>query len=415
MLERTNTFFIMGASSQRHQMVNGNGIINEFNACAPVFGWSNNNNFTEKCCISYRLQSHCMDNRHFHACIKKYGRASCLHILDLTHKKSTQTWIQDESELDFLPSKIVNNSALQMCNVVGFHKDLVVTQLFCQAAVKFVITGFNDSECKIIFNKHYLQQQKLQLYESYISPDENFMVLRQNPIYATMYANEHENVEGVILVKLNWKTGTGEIISCDNLNLHISPSNHKFALTFDPRVNSDMAVFTYLAGADRCNISLYKIKKDLVLFQIALFTNELHALPGNFQNLQFFRNGSALLLSVLGSNFPNNSLAIGPAICRDKFVTTYWLEPVCYDKLGSFSYVSLTSVEHYTPMISASGRHCYCGGKLYSVQKIQPVPNLVKTLKQSCMDVLADSVLIEDICKLPLPKPLLVCLQQANF
>jgi hypothetical protein len=86
-----------------------------------------------------------------------------------------------------------------------FHKDLVITQLFCQAAVKFVITGFNDSECKIIFNKHYLQQQKLQLYESYISPDENFMVLRQNPIYATMYANEHVNVEGVILVKLNWK------------------------------------------------------------------------------------------------------------------------------------------------------------------------------------------------------------------
>jgi hypothetical protein len=66
-------------------------------------------------------------------------------------------------------------------------------------------------------------------------------------------------------------------------------------------------------------------------------------------------------------------------------------------------------------MISASGRRCYCGGKLYSVQKIQPVPNLVKTLKQSCMDVLADSVLIEDICKLPLPKPLLACLQQANF
>jgi hypothetical protein len=54
-----------------------------------------------------------------------------------------------------------------------------------------------------------------------------------------MYANEHVNVEGVILVKLNWKTGTGEIIPCDNLNLHISPSNHKFALTFDPRVNSD--------------------------------------------------------------------------------------------------------------------------------------------------------------------------------
>ncbi|VDI61454.1 Hypothetical predicted protein [Mytilus galloprovincialis] len=397
----------MGAASQRH--LNSSGIINEKQnyACVPIFAGSNNN-CSEKCCLSYRLQSHCIDNRHFHAWIQKYGRASCLHILDLTHKKSSKTWIQDDAELDFLPSKIVGNSELQMCNVVGFHKDLVVTQIFCQGAVKFIITGMNDGECKIIYNKRYLQQQKLQLYSCYISPDENYMVLHQNSIYATMYAHETENIEGVILVKLNWKSMTAETISCENLNLHVLPSNHKFAITFDPRTDSDLTVFTFIAGADRCNISLYKMKKDNVLFQIALFKNELADLPGNFQNLQFFRDGSALLLTVLGSN------SCMPTIIRNHFVTAHFLDPECYDFLGDFKYMSLTSVEHFTPMISASGRHCFCGGKLYNVQKIKPKSYSLKTLKQSCLDVIADSVLIEDLCQLPLPKSLIACLEQGK-
>lgn len=404
----------MGASSQRHQKVNSNGIVNEQYACLPVFGTSNND--VDKCCMSYRLQSHCIDNRHIHAWIQKYGRASCLHVADLTHKKYSKAWIQEDHELDFLPSKVVSNSALQMCNVVGFYKDLVVTQIFCQNAVKFVITGINDNECKLIFNKPYLQQQKLQLYECYISPDENYMILRQNSIYATAYAKELENIEGVILVKLNWITGTGESICCENLNIHVLPTNHKYALTFDSRTGCDIAVFTYVVGSDRCNVSLYKIKKDLVLFQIALFINEFEALPGKFQNLQFFRDGSALLLSVLGSTFYRvGSLSMGPAICRDKFVTVYWLDPSTYDKLGSFKYISLNSIEHYTPMISPSGQYCFCGGKLHHVHMFKPSPNEVKTLKQMCMHLLADSVLIEDVCKLPLPKKIISHLEKGIY
>ncbi|XP_069133876.1 uncharacterized protein [Argopecten irradians] len=399
----------MGASAnstRRQRPIPNNGVGTRINACVPFLTSSpaatTIHTGDYSCCLSYTLQPHTTDNRHIHAQVQRFGRVSSLCITDITHGKTVKIILYEDRELDILPARLLQNTGLQLCNVVGIKKDLVVIQVFCQSSIKFFICGLNDSSCKIVYDRAYCSQNKLQLYECQISPDENYFLIFQNQLYAIMYAPGSE-VENVSLVNINWERSECKDRSCDNLIEHLKVACHQSSVVFDPRTNNDLVVFTSTAS-DRGVISLYKTYKDNFLFKIIQFRTDCSALPGKFQNLQFMNDGSALVLSVIGTGSNPHSIA---SICRMQVVTVYWFNPDCYDKLGSFWYISPTLFIQYMPMISTSGRYACCGGKIYNLEDMHPYFLGTKSLKRICRDVIVDSVLAEDIGQLPLPKPIL--------
>ncbi|OWF35471.1 hypothetical protein KP79_PYT18411 [Mizuhopecten yessoensis] len=399
----------MGASAnstrrQRHLPDSGPGMTTS--ACVPFLtsppdGLASHTG-DYSCCVSYNLQPHTTDNRHIHAQVQRFGRVSSLCVNDITHDKIVKIILYEDRELDMLPARLLQNTGLQLCNVVGIRKDLVVIQVFCQDVIKFFVCSLNDASCKIVFDRKYCSQNKLQLYECQISPDENYLLILQNQLFAIMYAPGSE-VEHVSIVHINWEKCECKEKSCDSLDEQMQLASHQSSVVFDPRTNNDLVVFTS-SSSDRGVISLYKTYKDNFLFKIIQFRTDCPALPGKFQNLQFMNDGSALVLSVIGTSAHPHSIA---SICRLQVVTAYWFNPDCYDKLGSFWYISPTLFIQYMPMISTSGRYACCGGKIYNLEDMHPYFLGTKSLKRVCRDVIVDSVLAEDIGKLPLPKPLL--------
>lgn len=394
----------MGASanSTRRPPVPPNSGPVSTSMCVPHWQSEGHSAFNSPCCLSYSLQPHITDNRHFHAHVQRWGRVASLWIKDITHGKTTHVILYEDREMDVLPSRLLQNTGLQQCNVVGLRNHLLVVQVFCQDAIKFFICSLNDASFKVVFDRKYCTQNKVQLYECQISPDENFLLVLQNQIYSTMYSTG-STVENVSLVHIDWDRVECKEMSCNNLDEQMRSANHKSAVVFDPRTNNDLVVFSS-SSDDRGIISLYKTWKDHFLFKIIEFKKDCPALPGRCQNLQFMNDGSALVLGVLGTASHPKSVA---SVCRLNIVTVYWFNPDCYDKLGSFWYISPTSFIQYMPMISNSGRYACCGGKIYNLEDMHPYNLGTKSLKRMCRDVIVDTVLSEDIGELPLPKSLL--------
>ncbi|XP_060084545.1 uncharacterized protein LOC132563811 [Ylistrum balloti] len=399
----------MGASANsthRQRHLSNGSLVTNTSACLPFLvsspGGAAGQTGDYMCCLSYNLQPYTTDNRHIHAQVQKFGRVSSLCLIDITHDKTVKIILYEDRELNVLSSRLLQNTGLQLCNVAGIRKDLVVVQVLCQDTIKFFICSLNDASCKVVYDRKYCPENKPQLYECHISPDENFLLIIQNQMYATMYA-PGSSVEHVSMVNINWERSECTERTCDNLNEQLKLACHKVSVVFDPRTNNDLVVFTS-NSSDRGVISLYKPYKDYVLFKIIQFRTDCPALPGKFQNLQFMNDGSALVLSVIGTAVHPQSVA---SICRMQIVTAYWFNPDCYDKLGSFWYISPTLFIQYMPMISTSGRYACCGGKIYNLEDMHPYFLGTKSLKRICRDVIVDSVLAEDIEKLPLPKPLL--------
>ena len=376
------------------------------NVCSPVL--KSINFSSENCCLAFRLQPTCTGNRHFHAHFHKQGRASYIIITDLTHDKTVTCAIHDDEEIEVLPQKLLQLTDLQVCNVVAFHRGVLIVQLFCVNEMKFVIISLKDNTWKLTYNRKYTSQ-KLQLYECFMSSDGNYVLVKQNQIHATLYNRNTSDKEGFTLLKVDLDEGSYKKVYCENLNTHTVMSNYRVAVAFDPRTANDLVVFMHSA-ADRALFGLYKLEKDYFLFTIAIFIKENPAIPGKYQNLQFLKDGSAVILSVLGSTgYHPQSVSV---LCWNRFVTVYWFDPDCFDKIGSFTYVSPTGYEQYAPLISNSGKYACCGARVYGLEEMNPGLLGVKTLKRICYDLIVDAVLPEDLDKLPLPKPMITYLEK---
>ncbi|XP_062616294.1 uncharacterized protein LOC134278011 [Saccostrea cucullata] len=365
---------------------------------------------SENCCISYKLQSSCIGDRHFHASIQKKGLAAFLTVIDITHRKTnTICDIQTQNEIIPLPKKLLQYTDLQICNVVGLHYEWLVVQIFCQDGIKFLICDISTNTCLVQYTHKYVPQSKLKLYECHISPDRMFLVLKQNQLYQSLYNSNIEDGESVILLNIHLQIGTCTEEPCELLHSFISLALGRVAMTFDPRTDSDLIVYTS-EMPDKLNreiykghIGLYKASRDSFLCTTGLLNQDFPALPGKFLNLQFLRDGSAIVLAVLGSVSPTRTISI---LCRNNFVTVYVLDPDCFQRTGSFSYVSHSQFQHFAPVISPSGTLACCAGKIYNIEHSRSQQNSVKSLKRLCYNVIVDFVLPEDIEHLPLPKSL---------
>lgn len=385
-----------------------------FGACVPFFETASYL-ADENCCISYKLQSTCIGDRHFHASIQKRGLAAFLILTDLTHgKTSTICDIQAHSEVILLPKKLLQFTDLQICNVIGLHYEWLVVQVFCQDGMKFFICDILTNTCLVQYTHRYAPQSKLKLFECHISPDRTFMVLKENQLYQTLYNSNIEDGDNFILLQIHLPIGTCTEEPCELLKSFVSLAHGKVAVTFDPREDNDLIVYS-CEMPDKLNrniyrghMGLYKPYRDAFLCTTGLLNQDFPALPGKFLNLQFLRDGSALVMAVLGSANPARTISI---LCRNQFVTVYVLDPDCFQKTGSFSYISHSLFQHFAPVVSSSGTLACCAGKMYNIAHESLQSKSVKTLQRLCYNVIVDFVLPEDIQKLPLPKSLKTYLQ----
>lgn len=389
-------------------------IVPSFGACVPFLetvSYLSN----ENCCISYKLQSTCIGDRHFHASVQKRGLAAYLNLTDITHKKTiTICDIQAQGEVILLPRKSLQYTDLQICNVIGLHYEWLVIQVFCQDGMKFLVCDISANSCVLQYTHKYVPQSKLKLYECHISPDRTVMVLKQNQLYQSLYNSNIEDGEDFILLNIHLSIGTCTEEPCELLRNFVSLAHGKVAVTFDPRQENDLIVYTS-EMPDKLNrdiyrghMGLYKPSRDSFLCITGLLSQDFPALPGKFLNLQFLRDGSALVMAVLGSAHPTRTISI---LCRNQFVTVYVLDPDCFQKTGSFSYISQSLFQHFAPVISPSGSLACCAGKMYNIEHVSSQQKSVKSLKRLCYNVIVDFVLPEDIQYLPLPKILKAYLQ----
>lgn len=380
-----------------------------FGACVPFF--ETVSHFSDdNCCISYKLQSNCIGDRHFHANIQKRGLAAFLIVTDLSHGTSSTIYdIQAQGEIILLPKKLLQYTDLQVCNVIGLHYEWIVVQIFCQDGMKFFICDISTNTCIVQYTRKYVPQAKLKLFECHISPNRMFMLLKQNELYQTLYNSNAEDGDSFLLLNIHLPIATCTEEPCELLKSFVSLANGKVAATFDPRKDSDLIVYTSVMP-DKLNrdiyrghIGLYKASRDSFVCTTGLLNQDFPALPGKFLNLQFLRDGSALVMAVLGSVNPTRTISI---LCRNQFVTVYVLDPDCFQRTGSFSYISHTLYQHFAPVISPSGALACCAGKIYNIEHTSTHQTTMKTLKRLCYNVIVDFVLPEDIQYLPLPKSL---------
>ena len=146
----------------------------------------------EDCCkyLPFKLQPLCTSNRHLHADI--VNRSRDIRIMDVDRNKQFlfKNIIERGQELQH---KRLLPHGLSECNLIAYHFDLAVIQVFCQDAVHIYICNCSTQKCTHKYVLCPCVSRRPGLCEAYFSSNRTYLILKASEPYILYLSAKHQN------------------------------------------------------------------------------------------------------------------------------------------------------------------------------------------------------------------------------
>ena len=372
-------------------------------------------------CLPFRFQSFCTSNRHMHAYIEANSLDIC--IVDLTYSKRFAIKnVIDSSEQ--LQNETSLPPGLTQCNLIAYHWDLAVVQVFYRKSVQFCICDCSSQTCRYRYIMCPCSKRTPGLCEAYFTTNRQFLILKASDFYYNMFSTSCPQLDTYFIEIANIEDS--KIISnhYSFSDLGIIP----FGLCPDPQRQTDVYFSCW-----KCDVSAetgygYYMFSNLSLVDVSF---PFKGRPVNTSNGDFSRRHEAIDIApdsedvgadnvcrfaLVNIQIPRNGGVIfqstASRISKERFLPsivggcTIQVE-MREKKLGgailrTWNYDSYAGVQLDWPKLSPSGAYAVVGDQMC----LLPARCSVKSLATQCTDLLVELLLPEDIQFLPLPEKL---------
>lgn len=359
------------------------------------------------CCkyLPFRLQPLSTSNRHMHADIVHESCDICITDVDLKKSFVFKDVIETAQELRH--KKLVPHG-LSQCNLIAYHWDLAVLQVFYKHSVHVYVCNCSTQRCTLRYVMCPCITRSPGLCEAYFTSDRAFLILKVSEPYLLTLSIQHEKkIENTFIeiVKLEEGKITSNHIKLPNFsNRFVIP----FGICAVPESPSEIFISIWEEEFSRhleFGEGLWSLKATVWLVEVSrLFTRP--ASEQTIHGINRLHDDSFCLVDT----FPPKAIIINQSSVYRKFFAGVIKQ--CNVSLHSCVTMQrlrpdLTESRSFESVIENFGRKrifttIHDGQPAFlTVEKCS-----LKSLKVLCIQLLTNLLLPEDIHLLPLPQKL---------
>lgn len=371
-------------------------------------------------CLAFRLQPFCTANRHMHAFI--VDKTEDIVITDLTFKKRFLV----KNALDS-SEPLLNDAALppglNKCNLIAYHWDWAVVQIYHRNTVRFYVCNCSTQTCLYRYVMCPCVKRRPGLCGAYFTSDRNILILKASDIYYNLFSTASREIDTsfIEIVRLDTKTHISnhfEFPGYEMVPFGICPDPNKSRTVYlafwntkscQAETNSpDLDLFTFHIGCtckDTCVCGLCqppnaKNTRSHTPYEFVRCVSTCSTDRSRLVNIQVPRNSNYLFQSAASVK--------SEKICMPNAARTYTIHVALREKTAwkhyheFWYYDSCSGLQIDWPKLSPSGSYAFVGDEMV----LSPNIGTLRSLSTICVDLLTELVLPEDVQFLPLPEKL---------
>ena len=361
-------------------------------------------------CAAFRMQPFCTANRHMHAFIEE--ATGNVTIVDLTFNKrfEIKAVIDHKEQLlvkELLPPELTN------CTVIGYHGDLAVIQIFFRDYVKIYVCDCTDFKCVCRYTVCPCFRRRLGLCEAYFTSNRQYLILKNSDGYNTLHRSCRLDHSFFEVVKMD-----AEIITSNHYTFSVNGEMVFIGLCPDPDSQTHIFTAMYRRGRIYSEWTKARLHPGLSTFDVQeqfeqrLNQQETCATESTLRlHTQFDYGTMSDKTRLINIQIPRNSNYVFMTFIKRQRLNRRFNTPKTVvhllekDDLRKIVRMwecgQVNESQSDVPKLTPAGSIIYIAGEKFRI----PYRGL-KSLPLLCIDVLKDTILPEDIKKLPLPTKL---------